>query len=163
VHVAVARTAFWRNHGSVADGTVSPDPAGKAYRGPGITVWWDRSRCEHFAECVHGQPDVFKPGRAPWVRPELGDASDVAAVIRRCPTGALHYRLDHGPEEAPKVPTSVHRLSAGPLLLRGDLALRTPSGVVRDTRAALCGCGKTGNLPFCDGACGVNEPLSARD
>jgi len=39
---------------------------------------------------------------------------------------------------------------------RGDarLMLETAAGPLRDTRAALCGCTKTANAPFCDGACG---------
>ena len=139
------------------------DPPGKEYPAEGITVWFDASRCGHFAECVHGQPDVFKTGRRPWVRPDLGDPTDIAAVVRRCPTGALHYRLEDGPEETPKVPTSVHRLKAGPLLVRGDLRIRTSTGDVKETRAALCGCGETRNKPFCDGACGINVALGPRE
>lgn len=46
---------------------------------------------------------------------------------------------------------------AGPLLVRGDLALDTPDGTRHDTRAALCRCGRTELEPFCDGACGVNQ------
>ena len=139
------------------------EPAGKRYAGPGITVWFDATRCDHFAECVHGHPAVFQPGRKPWVRPDLGEAEEIAAVVRRCPTGALHYRLDEGPAEAPKAPTSVNRLKGGPILVRGELVIRTPGGQIRDTRAALCGCGATANLPFCDGACGINAPLDERD
>jgi uncharacterized Fe-S cluster protein YjdI len=139
------------------------EPSGKAYPGNGVTVWFDVTRCGHFAECVRGLPDVFETGRKPWVRPDLGDAAEIAAVIRRCPTGALHYRLDAGPAEEPKTPTSIRRLSAGPLLMRGDLSIRTPKGEVRDTRAAICGCGSSANVPFCDGACGINSPLGPRD
>jgi uncharacterized Fe-S cluster protein YjdI len=138
------------------------DPTGKAYPVDGITVWFDATRCAHFAECVRGLPEVFQPGRRPWVRPDLGDPSEIAAVVRRCPTGALHYRLEPGPAEEPKTPTSINRLSAGPVLLRGDLVIRTPTGQLRDTRAALCGCGEATNLPFCDGACGINSPLGSR-
>ena len=134
-------------------------PSGKEYPAEGVTVWFDVTRCRHFAECVRGQPDVFQPGRRPWVRPDLGEPSAIAAVVRRCPTGALHYRLQEGPEEEPDVPTSVRRLSSGPLLVRGDLLIRTPKGHLRDTRATLCGCGKTENAPFCDGLCDINEPL----
>jgi uncharacterized Fe-S cluster protein YjdI len=139
------------------------DPPGKAYPAEGVTVWFDASRCRHFAECVRGQPDVFKPGRRPWVRPDLGDPAAVAAVVRRCPTGALHYRLAGGPEEETAAPTSIHRLGAGPMLVRGDLQIRTKAGTVRETRAALCGCGKTELVPFCDGACGINKPLGPRE
>jgi uncharacterized Fe-S cluster protein YjdI/CDGSH-type Zn-finger protein len=133
-------------------------PSGKEYPADGITVWWDSTRCRHFAECRRGHPAVFETGRKPWVRPDLGEPADIAEVIRRCPTGALHYRLPDGPEEEPAVPTSVRRLSAGPVLLRGDLVIRTSGGPLRDTRAALCGCGKTENNPFCDGACGIDHP-----
>jgi len=139
------------------------DPAGKKYEGDGVTVWFDATRCDHFAECVHGHPEVFQPGRKPWIRVDLGEAEEIAAVVRRCPTGALHYRLEAGPPEGPKAPTSVLPLKAGPLLMRGDLRIKTPAGYVRDTRAALCGCGATANLPFCDGACGINQPLGDRD
>jgi len=141
----------------------APEPAGKAYPGDVITVWFDATRCEHFAECVRGLPDVFQPGRRPWVRVDLGTPDEIAAVVRRCPTGALHYRLDVGEPEKPKVPTRVLRLSAGPILVRGDLLLRTPAGELKETRAALCGCGSTQNSPFCDGACGINQPLGPRE
>ena len=139
------------------------EPAGKKYAGNGITVWFDATRCDHFAECVHGHPEVFQPGRKPWVRADLGEAEEIAAVVRRCPTGALHYRLDEGQEEQPKSPTSVNRLKAGPILVRGELLIRTPAGQVRDTRAVLCGCGATANPPFCDCACGINAPLDERE
>jgi len=141
----------------------SSAPAGKAYTAPGIDVWFDATRCVHFAECVRGLPDVFQPGRKPWVRPDLDDPNEVARVVRRCPTGALHYRLEDGPDEEAKVPTTVHRLSTGPLRLRGDLLIQTPAGVVRDTRAVLCGCWMTANAPFCDGRCEINQRLAERD
>jgi uncharacterized Fe-S cluster protein YjdI len=147
----------------MADTGDRSEPAGRAYPTEGVTVWFDSSRCCHFAECLRGHPEVFEVGRKPWVRPDLGDARDIAEVIRRCPTGALHYRLSAGPEEEPKVPTSVRRLSAGPILVRGDLLIRTGKGAVHDTRAALCGCGVTQNPPFCDGACGINKPVGERE
>ena len=42
----------------------------------------------------------------------------------------------------------------GPLLLRGDFAIRTPDGEPIDARrgtVALCRCGKSAIKPFCDG------------
>ena len=138
-------------------------PSGKEYPTPGVTVWFDKTRCRHFAECLRGLPAVFETGRKPWVRPDLGEPADVAEVIRRCPTGALHYRLDDGPPEEPDSPTRVRRLSKGPILVRGDLLIKTPRGLIRDTRATLCGCGATEMAPFCDGACELNPPLGPRD
>jgi CDGSH-type Zn-finger protein len=80
----------------------------------------------------------------------------VAEVVRRCPTGALHYRLPAEKPEEPARPTIITPDPRGPLLIRGDLVLDTPQGPLAETRAALCACGQTRNQPFCDGACGVN-------
>jgi uncharacterized Fe-S cluster protein YjdI len=127
-------------------------------------VFYDRARCRHYAECVRGLHDVFDPARRPWIRADLAAATDIAEVIRRCPTGALHYRLAEGDDEQPDHPTMITRDPAGPLIVRGDLLLDTPGGSRPDTRAALCRCGRTGIEPFCDGACGVNHvPAGTRD
>ena len=130
---------------------------GKAYTADAITVHYDRARCRHYAECVRGLPDVFDPSRRPWIRADLADRDRIAEVVRRCPTGALHYRLAGGESERPVEPTSIHRDPGGPLLVSGDLVLDTPAGRIRETRAALCRCGGTRLEPFCDGACGVND------
>jgi uncharacterized Fe-S cluster protein YjdI/CDGSH-type Zn-finger protein len=133
---------------------------GRAYGGPEVTVFYDRGRCRHYAECVRGLPQVFDPTRRPWIRAELADPQAVAEVVRRFPTGALHYRLAADAPEEPARPTIITRDPAGPLLVRGDLVLDTPEGPLRETRAALCACGRTQNPPFCDGACGVNAGAS---
>jgi uncharacterized Fe-S cluster protein YjdI len=116
---------------------------GRAYAAPEVTVFYDRGRCRHYAECVRGLPEVFDPTRRPWIRADLADADTVAEVVRRCPTGALHYRLAADAPEEPTRPTTITRDPAGPLLVRGDLHLDTPEGPLRETRAALCGCGQT--------------------
>jgi uncharacterized Fe-S cluster protein YjdI len=52
---------------------------------PEVTVYYDRSRCRHYAECVRGLPQVFDPARRPWIRAGLADAATMAEVVRRCP------------------------------------------------------------------------------
>ena len=126
-------------------------PAGKAYRAEGVTVFFDARRCLHVAECVRGLPGVFDPDVRPWIQPENAPAEAVAEVVRRCPTGALHYALHGAPPEAPAVPTTLMPVTDGPLVMRGDLVIQTPAGEVREVRAALCRCGASGNKPFCDG------------
>jgi uncharacterized Fe-S cluster protein YjdI/CDGSH-type Zn-finger protein len=133
---------------------------GRAYATPEITVLYDRGRCRHYAECVRGLPRVFDPTRRPWIRADLAAAQAVAEVVRRCPTGALHYRLPAAEPEEPTHPTTITHDPRGPLLVRGDLVLDTPEGPLAETRAALCACGRTHNQPFCDGACGVNAGTS---
>jgi Iron-binding zinc finger CDGSH type/Divergent 4Fe-4S mono-cluster len=91
-------------------------------------------------------PAVFNTAKHPWIAPDAGDAAALAAVIRRCPTGALHYTLREGEAEQPRVPTRIRLPEDGPLLLEGDLELNGN----RETRAALCRCGSSENQPYCD-------------
>jgi uncharacterized Fe-S cluster protein YjdI len=121
----------------------------KRYEGTRIDVTFDPARCLHAAECVRGLPEVFDTRKRPWIQPDGAAPDVVAEVVRRCPTGALHYAAP-GEAEEPVQPTTVDARPGGPLFLRGDLRLRTEAGEVSDVRAALCRCGATGNDPFCD-------------
>ena len=127
------------------------------YNSGDIVVTYEVRRCIHAEECVHGLPAAFDPKRKPWVDPEAAPAAEVARVIERCPTGALQYeRKDGGPQESPP-PTNRIRIAAdGPLYLLGRVLVDGADGqtVVRDTRVALCRCGKSGLKPFCDGSHG---------
>jgi uncharacterized Fe-S cluster protein YjdI len=134
----------------------------KRYEGRHIVVTYDTARCLHAAECVRGMPTVFDTTKRPWVAPDAAEAEAIAAVIRRCPTGALHYGLQEGEPEQPSVPTQVRLPEGGPLLLEGDLELDGK----KETRAAICRCGRSSNQPYCDrsGPCQQweYEPSSAR-
>jgi uncharacterized Fe-S cluster protein YjdI/CDGSH-type Zn-finger protein len=120
----------------------------KTYVGERIEVTYDAVRCRHAAECVRGLPAVFDVSRRPWIEPDGADAEELAAVIRRCPTGALHYKLADGPPEKPVVPTRVRMPAGGPVLIAGDLEIDGEP----ETRAALCRCGRSQDEPFCDGS-----------
>jgi uncharacterized Fe-S cluster protein YjdI len=122
----------------------------KRYLGDGVTVTFDPARCLHAARCVHGLPDVFDTSRRPWIQPEGAPADAIADVVRRCPSGALHYELADGPPEAPSVPTRISARPGEPLWLRGDLRIDAGDGLIAETRAALCTCGASANAPFCD-------------
>ena len=128
----------------------------RAYTAPEVTVYYDRGRCLHFAECVRGLPEVFDLKKRPWIQPENASAEEVAEVVRRCPSGALHYRLEEkeGPPEQPVRPTQVEFVTDGPINLRGELIIVVPGeGSMQEVRASLCRCGLTENEPFCDKAC----------
>lgn len=129
----------------------SATTSGKAYTAPGITVYYDAVRCRHVAACVRGLPNVFDPQARPWIQPANAEAEAVAAVVRTCPTGALHYVLEGGPAETPDPATTIAPLPNGPLIVRGDLTLMTAGGPVREVRAALCRCGASTHKPYCDG------------
>ena len=125
----------------------------KAYGASGVTVYYDRGRCLHFAECVRGLPEVFDVKKRPWIQPQNASAEQVTEVVRRCPSGALHYRLKEGSPEEPEQPTRVELVTNGPINLRGDLSIDVSAGRMREVRASLCRCGRTENEPFCDKAC----------
>jgi CDGSH-type Zn-finger protein/uncharacterized Fe-S cluster protein YjdI len=124
------------------------------FKGRDIEVTWSKARCIHFAACVRALGAVFEPGRRPWVIPDAATPSEVAEVVRRCPTGALHHHLPGGPDELPEPVNKITPWPNGPLYLRGSLEIVGEDGVLqlRDTRVALCRCGNSANKPFCDGS-----------
>ena len=141
-----------------------PDPAGpnrapdltREYRADEVTVQWYAGRCIHSANCVRALQRVFDPRRRPWVDPTAASADEIVAAVLRCPSGALHFiRHDAGADERPDVPATVTPVRDGPLYLRGDVEIRAADGTLirRDTRAAVCRCGRAGQMPFCDNTC----------
>ena len=127
----------------------------REYVGDGIAVQWDAKRCIHSRECVSGMPGVFDPQARPWINVNnaAGRADELAEVIQRCPTGALHYRrLDGAPGETAGASVRVVAQRDGPLYVRGDLEIKDANGAIihKDVRVALCRCGVSSNKPFCD-------------
>ncbi|MEV5978489.1 (4Fe-4S)-binding protein [Streptomyces sp. NPDC052114] len=126
---------------------------GRPYRGNAITVTFDAGRCIHAAECVRGLPRVFDTARRPWILPDAAPADEVAEVVRRCPSGALQYERADGATETAGPETTVRRFPDGRIVVRGELRLSVEGGAEsRETRVTLCGCGRSGNQPFCDHA-----------
>ena len=125
------------------------------YEGDGILVTYEARRCIHAEKCVHGLPAVFDAKRKPWVDARAARADEVARTIERCPTGALQYdRRADGPQESPPAKNTIRIEADGPLYLHGRVRIDGADGqpVVRDTRVALCRCGKSALKPFCDGS-----------
>jgi len=125
----------------------------RLYVGKDIDVTYDAERCIHAAECTRGLPAVFNNSRRPWIEPNEASADAIAAVIAKCPSGALHFiRHDGGNPETPPEHDSVTVMRGGPLYIRALVQLRAADGsvIVEDTRLALCRCGQSHNKPFCD-------------
>ncbi len=123
------------------------------YEGDDIAINYDVGRCIHAAECAEGLPEVFDPQKKPWVDPDGARANRIAAVIHRCPSGALTYdRLDGEPAEPVPEDNVVAVEEDGPLYLTGNIEIRTADGSLlsKETRVALCRCGLSSNKPFCD-------------
>ena len=109
------------------------------YEGDGVVVEYDPARCIHVEACVRGLPAVFDPTRRSWIAPGLATADAVAQVVRRRPTGALHYRRITGSQESPPAPTEVRPEPDGPLYVHSQLRIRLSAGETKvETRVALC-------------------------
>lgn len=139
-------------------------PSAKRYTSDAITVTFVAPRCIHAAECVRRLPAVFDKNRRPWILPSNAAADEIAAVVERCPTGALHYeRSDGGPAERPDARNTLRVRAQGPYYTRGKLRVITAEGELyfEDIRVAFCRCGQSQNKPFCDNshiAAGFNDP-----
>ena len=146
-----------------AGGTGAPPPENAAnrvragltrqYERPEIRVLWFASRCIHSAACVRALPIVFDPARRPWIEINAADADAIARAVVRCPTGALQYeRLDGGENEQAADTVKVTPVRNGPYLIRGRVDVVDP--VTREThtemRLALCRCGQSKHMPYCD-------------
>lgn len=124
----------------------------RTYSSNDIDVTYDVARCIHAAECVRHLSQVFDTQKRPWIQPANAAADEIAAVVERCPSGALHYARRSGIQEEIPSSNSVQLQVNGPLYVRGDLEVVRSDGstLIRDTRLALCRCGASQNKPFCD-------------
>ena len=124
----------------------------RTYRGSAIEVSFDLDTCVHIGECLRRLPETFALDGRPWISPDGASADEVAAVVERCPSGALQYRrLDGGPDEHAPHPPVVVPMRNGPLLVRGRVEVHHDDGTLEILpRATLCRCGGSANKPFCD-------------
>jgi len=122
------------------------------FEGSELIVRWDRKRCIHAENCVHGSPEVFDRRRRPWIDPDRLAADEVANIVMECPTGALRYEHHDGSGTEPLPQTNTVRLVAdGPMFVVGRIDLTFADGSrAKESRVALCRCGASENKPFCD-------------
>lgn len=79
------------------DARAMSDKRLQTYETESIVVTFDPKVCTHSGVCVRGLPLVFDVRRKRWVALEYASAEDVAAQIRRCPSGALQYHMKDEP------------------------------------------------------------------
>src|ERR1700745_1269175 len=85
-----------------------------------IDITYDPHRCIHAAECIRGLPAVFHSGRRPWIVPSAATADEIASVMGRCLSGALHFRRrEGGSSETPELPATIVPTPGGPYYVRG--------------------------------------------
>lgn len=131
----------------------------KEYSNGELTVVWKPGLCFHAKECVKGLPGVFNPKLKPWIKPEAATTDALIETIDKCPSGALSYYKNNdvvnmgNDTEAPEY-LQVEVLNNGPLLVKGTIEVTHTDGrsEIKERRTSFCRCGKTGNIPFCDGS-----------
>ncbi len=122
------------------------------YESDEIEVTWDKFKCIHAKECVHGLPGVFNIDEKPWIQPGKSAANKVAEVIAKCPTGALQFKRKDGEKESIPEKNDLSLIKDGPVYLKGNIKIKNLDGevITEETRVALCRCGKSTNKPYCD-------------
>lgn len=119
-----------------------------------VTIIWKPDLCIHSRKCWKELNEVFKPGEKPWIQPEGASTERIVAQVKECPSGALSYRMNDGPEATPASGQEVEVSMNGPLLFRGGCVVKHPDGRIeeRDQVTAFCRCGASSNKPYCDGS-----------
>lgn len=147
----------------------APPGLTREYRSGSVSVLWFADRCIHSGACIRRLPQVFDAKRRPWVDVDAADADAIAQAVLACPTGALHLGPHPaGPREPVPQGISVQTVRDGPYYVRGEVEIRAADGglIRRDTRMALCRCGRSENMPFCDNshrATGFRDPGRVAD
>ena len=65
----------------------------QTWEGAEIVVTFDPNVCIHSGDCVRGLPAVFDVRLRRWIQPDNAPAEQVAEQVRRCPSGALQFRI----------------------------------------------------------------------
>ncbi|MDQ6965654.1 MAG: CDGSH iron-sulfur domain-containing protein [Mariprofundaceae bacterium] len=121
------------------------------YTGEELIVEFDLGRCIHPGDCTAALPAVFDSKRTGrWVHPDAADAQDVARVCAECPTGALRCidKASGKVMQAEARRNTIRMVADGPLYVHASMQVNGEVQVSR--RAALCRCGASRLMPYCD-------------
>lgn len=124
------------------------------YPGPGLTIIDNRGVCSHSEICTEDLPGVFRRYDRPWIDARGASAREIIAIIRRCPSGALSYRIEDERYQGVGGAPAVTATRNGPYHVSGGIPLDDDQGSAPETtdHYTLCRCGQTRNQPFCDGS-----------
>ncbi|MFN8273896.1 MAG: (4Fe-4S)-binding protein [Flavobacteriaceae bacterium] len=73
---------------------MDPKNITKEYSNGEVTIVWKSGLCQHAAECVRNNPEVFKPREKPWINPENSTTEKIIETVKKCPSGALTHYLN---------------------------------------------------------------------
>ena len=123
------------------------------YAGKNITVHDNRGICSHASYCADNLESVFNADREPWVDPDAESVQTIIDVIKTCPSGALSYSIDGVEHRDQQRDPNITVSKDGPYFVAGGIELKDASWGKEASKEhfALCRCGQSKNLPFCDG------------
>jgi uncharacterized Fe-S cluster protein YjdI len=142
------------------------DKNDRDYSNDEITVHWRPAKCVHATICYSKLRSVFDPSRRPWIRMDKGTTEEIIDIVNQCPTDALTYTRIKDPQkkeekeieskketENKEPATKIQIIENGPALVSGDFELKdiNETKLAKANSIALCRCGKSKTLPFCDG------------
>lgn len=124
------------------------------YRGKNITVGDNRAVCSRDGSCYSGSPDVFIPAKFKWVKPDAAPADQIIKTIKECPSGSLSFKQDGEWVNEWEKEQKIKVAKNGPFEVKGGIELLDETGSKPETldHYTLCRCGKSLNMPFCDGS-----------
>ncbi len=145
------RNAF---DGATTAPSTTYDERQRTYEATGIVMRDDRSVCSHAGFCGNRLTNVWKMARGETTEDSIARLQ-LMAMIERCPSGALTYRLEpDGADVELPLRTEVCVVEDGPLATTGRIPVELPDGTVLEARnrQTLCRCGTSASKPFCDGS-----------
>lgn len=128
----------------------------KEYTNGEVTVVWRSDKCAHTGICLRGLRSVFDLKARPWIDMQGANTDEIVAQVCSCPSGALTY-YENGKEKGHpyqnEQPAEVKLIRNGPIAIMQKVRLTDEQGNVTETETntCFCRCGRSGNLPYCDG------------
>lgn len=142
------------------------DKNDRDYSNKDITVHWRPAKCIHATICYVRLREVFDPSRRPWIDLNRASTEEIIDIVNQCPTDALTYtKIEATKETTPNdkekttqslnddSKTKIQILKDGPALISGEFSIKDIDGnqLASANSVAICRCGKSLSMPFCDG------------
>ena len=145
--------------GSETAQTDRPSDFPEIFRGTHLLVKNDLSLCMNSGFCGMRDTSLYQ---AVSTSQDTKKRSLAIAMVERCPSGALTYRIEEGEADIePDLPEQIADTTEitsegpipGPLWVTGFIEILRSDGqlFIPRNRVTLCNCGRSKNKPLCDG------------
>ena len=119
------------------------------WKGKRITIVDNSDVCCRDRSCVNNLPQVFEEEN-----PDAATVKEIIETIRKCPSGALTYKMGGRHCQAFNREPAITVVKNGPLKMVGGIRVKDEmqSQPACPEHYTLCRCGHSQNKPFCDGS-----------